>query len=503
MSKRILFPLVAALFACSGTAVSPTADTRPDTVSERDAGSDLDVESGLDVERDEGDVVEADAEQDSLDVGAGDTLSDVVEDADPDPRTPAERQRDWFIGAVNSGPADLTNEELASHFNDLFLSEVPVTTLRQVLVDLNRDLAPLTLVGSESSGEYSLQALVSARTGDRFVISVATEEFSPFRMTGLLIEPEFTVDPDLFPTSWDELLTRLAVAAEATNFLAAELLEGGECVAIAEASADDRLALGSAFKLYVLAALADAVATGDSTWDEPLAVREEWKSLPSGRMQTEAAGTEFELVHYATQMISISDNTATDHLIRRLGRETVEAIQAEAGHVDPSVNTPFLTTRELFLIKGALDDSARAAYLEMGSDDRRSYLDEVLVERELSEFRGWSQPLSVDELEWFASPNELCGVMSHLRDQSMQPATAAVADVLSANPGLGFGADWSFIGFKGGSEPGVLNFTWLLERADGHWFFLTFGLQDTGVPVDDAEPIHLALGAAQLLAAVE
>ena len=73
---------------------------------------------------------------------------------------------------------------------------------------------------------------------------------------------------------------------------------------------DEAGAIGSAFKLYVLGALARAVADGDATWQERLAIRDAWKSLPSGAMRDEPAGSAFTLRHYAEQMISVSDNTA-------------------------------------------------------------------------------------------------------------------------------------------------------------------------------------------------
>ena len=44
-------------------------------------------------------------------------------------------------------------------------------------------------------------------------------------------------------------------------------------------------AVGSAFKLAVLAALNDAVSAGDVRWDDVVRVRDEWRSLPTGPMQ--------------------------------------------------------------------------------------------------------------------------------------------------------------------------------------------------------------------------
>ena len=49
-------------------------------------------------------------------------------------------------------------------------------------------------------------------------------------------------------------------------------------------------------------------------------------------------------------MISISDNTAADMLIARLGRTAVEDALKTSGMADPSRDRPFLTSRESFTL---------------------------------------------------------------------------------------------------------------------------------------------------------
>ena len=119
------------------------------------------------------------------------------------------------------------------------------------------------------------------------------------------------------------------------------------------------LAVASAFKLYVLGALAQAVAEGRASWQEQLAISNEHKSLPSGGMGALAAGTRRSLRYFAEQMISVSDNTAADHLIARLGRGAVEKQLVALGNHTATLDEPFLTTREIFALK--LAASPRAA----------------------------------------------------------------------------------------------------------------------------------------------
>jgi hypothetical protein len=49
--------------------------------------------------------------------------------------------------------------------------------------------------------------------------------------------------------------------------------------------------------------------------------------------------------------LMVGCNTATDHLMALVGREAVEEIQPVMGHSQPAVNVPFLTGRELTILK--------------------------------------------------------------------------------------------------------------------------------------------------------
>ena len=106
---------------------------------------------------------------------------------------------------------------------------------------------------------------------------------------------------------------------------------------------DRRLAVGSAFKLAVLSALKEQIAAGKHSWVEVVHLRPEWKTLPTGVLQNWPDGAALTIETMASQMISISDNTATDGLIDIVGRDAVQ-------RYGPG-NDPFLTTRELLLLK--------------------------------------------------------------------------------------------------------------------------------------------------------
>ncbi|MCS7069608.1 MAG: serine hydrolase [Meiothermus sp.] len=210
-------------------------------------------------------------------------------------------------------------------------------------------------------------------------------------------------------------------------------------------NADAVLAVGSTFKLAVLEALRQQVEAGQRRWSDTVPLRPEWKSLPSGTLQNLPDGTPLSLEQYATQMISISDNTATDALIAIVGRAEVEKLSPR--------NRPFLTTREAFVLKNPqnrewllryrANPSARAALVSQLTS---------LPLPDVSVFAGG--PVAID-VEWFFSTRELCGLMAKVQ----------ALPLMSLNPGLANPADWQRVAFKGGSEPGVLNLTtWLTSR---------------------------------------
>lgn len=310
---------------------------------------------------------------------------------------------------------------------------------------------------------------------------LVVEQDAPYRISGLRITGVETL-----ATGVDELVADFAALDGTVNAWFAPL-DGGE--PLFARNADTPLALGSTFKFYVLAALQRAIAEGAYRWDDvvPLAAR----SYPGGIMQRWSRETPVTLSVLATMMMMISDNTATDGLIEILGRETLEA---EMRRTNPQTehSLPFLTTREFFEIK--TDPDLRERYAAADEASRRALLSEIEdretpLEAVSAAFAG--APLAIDRIEWFATPEALGRLLSEFTGPEAQPAR----DILATNPGglsANEAAHWNFVGFKGGSEPGVLNLTWLLQDKTGRWYIATVGWNHPGEPI--SQDTLLALG---------
>lgn len=260
------------------------------------------------------------------------------------------------------------------------------------------------------------------------------------------------------------------------GFLAASVSLDGTCDPVHEVASSTPRPIASQFKLFVLGALADRVADGRVSWEQTLTVENAFRSLgnsqESGSLQFAAPGTPVSVEEAATKMISISDNTATDMLMALVGREDIEE-QVRQRTANASANEPFPTTREMLLLHYVAGLADR--YLATPRGERDAFLASSVDPLPLSEIgSGFSvEPRYVDEIEWFASPDDLCRAFASLQVLSTEPALSpTLSAVLSREVG-GIGLDpseWPTVWFKGGSEPGVLTLGWLAINSDGDTF---------------------------------
>jgi len=114
-----------------------------------------------------------------------------------------------------------------------------------------------------------------------------------------------------------------------TVSLYAKNLDSGASVGIHES---DKVRTASTIKLPTLVALFDTVARGEAKWTEPLTVTAAEKVTGSGIIGSEISdGVQLPLRDVANLMIVLSDNTATNMIIQRIGADTVNAYLDKIG----------------------------------------------------------------------------------------------------------------------------------------------------------------------------
>ena len=409
------------------------------------------------------------------------------------PDTPAGDQLVWALTAAAEAPDD----EFASRFAPSFIAAVPVPQLREGIASI--DISSIDEIVSSTPTE--LAVLVAAAQGS-LLVTINVEPTSPFLITGLRADPGELPEA---PTTWEGVQHLFGEAGEVTSFLAAEVAEDGSAIPIEQFGAADAVPLGSGFKIYVLGALVQAVADGDIAWTDQLTITAELKSLPSGELQDRPDGSTVTVQEAAEHMIQISDNTATDMLIDRLGRDRVEAMLPVMGMgaVSQSRTLPFITTRELFTLKWGSPAATLDEYVKADRTRREQLL--AALPRELpgaADFDA-TRPVAIDAVEWFATADEIAAAHVWLDEFRDRPGFEPLTGILGDNPGVPLDPQtWEAVAFKGGSEPGVVFLGWLLHRSDGRRFVVVASATSSSSPVDELKAASAAQGIIGLLATV-
>lgn len=250
---------------------------------------------------------------------------------------------------------------------------------------------------------------------------------------------------------------------------------GGTCTRVAGTNADDNLPLASIFKLYVLLAVAEAVNAGRLNWDDQLLITPEAKAVGSAGFDKLRPGSHVSVEAAARQMISASDNMATDLLINRLGPGAVEHALVTAGHHDPAAMTPFPTTHELFTIGWGKPD-VREQWKQATPAQRASMLahtNEIPYEPDPERTRTPASPYGA---EWYGTAMDICRAHAALQAAAVGRA-ARVRDILSATPGIDLDrSKWPYIAAKGGNLPGDLSFSWYTTDRTGQGWVSSYQL---------------------------
>lgn len=316
---------------------------------------------------------------------------------------------------------------------------------------------------------YGAAALAAGMAGTRLPLVAAAQDATP------------AARPD-----WAAIDEQIATAAPDAALLAVELVDD-EIVPIHRFNADQILPIGSSFKLWILGTVAAQVEAGTLDWEQIVEIDDRYRSVPGGDLRYVDAGTPFTLRYLAERMIQKSDNTATDHMLFTAGRENVEQMMATMGVAEPGRNMPLVSTRELAMLKFAYPTDKLDTYYASGVDERRRILaDEIeAIPYEALADIEQSAPLEIDRVEWFATRDDLARTMAWLHTASQRPGLRQVAEIMALETQMPFdGETWPYVGFKGGSELGVLSGTWLMQRADGRHFVYSVGFRNLGGEID-------------------
>ena len=403
------------------------------------------------------------------------------------PSTPAGAQLRWLLGAV--AQPTIPDAVLRAHFDRRFLALFPPAELIRAVAGAGQ----VHLVSVTSSQARSLVVVVTDAASQRIQVSLTVDAHG--LISWFLPQPASAPVPS--PTSWAGVDKKGRSVAPEVRLLVAEVTDG-TCRPIHMVDAGTPAPLASVFKLYVLDALAEAIASGRVTWDEKLTITDQVKSL-SGTLQDKPDGTRLSVRDVADVMISISDNTAADMLIARLGRTAVEEALRTSGMADPSLDTPFLTTREAFTLMLHERPKLASRYLALGTAGRRALLASTVDRVPLASLDSSSLSTRRDlhSVAWFASASDVCRVYASLAEFARRPGLAGIANALAISDG-GLGLDrrqWPSVWFKGGSGAGALTLAYLATNPTGQSYVVVALTENPSTPIPETPAVLTLLSA--------
>ena len=246
------------------------------------------------------------------------------------PDTAAGAQLRWLLAATARLP--VSDGQVRAHFDAAFLAEDDAAVLNQSM----QAVTGAEVRSIQVSELNTVVAIVSARA------AAPTEVWLTVDSRGLISELRIspaTTGPT--PATLADVDAALRSVAPQVRLLVADV-SNGSCRTVHSIDPGTAAPIGAAFKLYVLAALGHAVASGTVRWNQPLTVTAQLKSLPAGELQNEPDGTQVSVLDTAAAMTSLSDNTATDMLINLVGRSAVEDALTTTGMANPALDRPLL-----------------------------------------------------------------------------------------------------------------------------------------------------------------
>ncbi|MGE2727711.1 serine hydrolase [Mycolicibacterium pulveris] len=359
---------------------------------------------------------------------------------------------DWPIGEVGVGTLAAPDEvdDIGVQLDKIWWDR-PFTVQG---VDIGAGQATLDVVNS-----YGVEQQITLRTDDAGMVDSLDVSLQP---------PEID--------SWSDIDAELTKSGARYSYQVSKVdLGARDCTVVAGTNTELSLPLASIFKLYVLLAVSEAVKAGTLDWTDPLTITERAKAVGSPSLEELPPGAQVSVRTAAQQMISASDNMATDLLIARLGPGAVERALVTAGHHDPASMTPFPTMHELFSVGWGKPD-LREQWKRASREGRAALLKQTNSRPYQPDPERTHAPASEFGAEWYGSAEDICRVHAALQAGAVEEA-APVKDIVSAIPGIDLdGSKWTYVGAKGGNLPGDLTFSWYAVDHTGQPWVVSFQL---------------------------
>lgn len=376
-------------------------------------------------------------------------------------------------------------------FTSAFLAQVPAAQFNAISAQLRtRHGAPQSVEGI--SGGVEGGGYVVRFGYERAIVSMQMYVAPDGRVAGLLITGIAPRGDSLTAVGTD-----FAALPGSVSWGVYRLTDRGQ-QRVAGTDDETPRAIASSFKLIVLGALDEEVRAGRRRWDEVAPLGPDVQGSATNGWPD---GAPMTLHSLAALMIEQSDNRTTDTLLHLIGRERVERFARARDALGGRYAYPLLSTIEVTALKAPALADLRARWEAGNEGERRRLLRDHAsqLNSNTADYGALGDgPQSIETVEWFASPRQMAGLLGWFATRASPTARA----ILSINPGISpvTAARFAEVGYKGGSEPGVIAMNLMMQDSAGSWTILTAAWNDPAAPVDDQRFVELVDRAAALSA---
>lgn len=289
------------------------------------------------------------------------------------------------------------------------------------------------------------------------------------------------------PAAWSRVDRQASSVAPHVAVVAAKMTASGQLQIVHQSGPTDARPLASMVKLYVLIAVAQAVQSGTLRWDQRLTLQSTDKAAGSGALIGAASGSTVTVQQAATLMIQISDNTATDLLIRAVGQSALAKAVASTGSSNAAKLVPFTTIRQDIWLEwstSAAAVQARARWAGASTQTRMSLMAPATAPGSpVPDATGAGTTARwQDGLGYFASALDIAKaqvVLARLvRQKGLEPLQS-ILDV--TRTGITTPTSWRQVSFKGGTVMGVQTGSWYARTTSGDEVLVVMASSPGGV----------------------
>ena len=414
-----------------------------------------------------------------------------------------ERLRDFFrLVAQDEAVA------IEDVFDDAFFAHTPRERLGQILGELREASGgSLSFVRVLKANDELLGVELVDANGTPWTAGLQLAQGSE-RLVALDInaQPPRAEGVKVYDT-WGEVLADVRAIDAELSFAVRRIGAAGLRTPVALHESERVLNIAQIGQLFLFGGAANAVASGEASWEDPVAMNASLRSLPPSEYAQADDGTSYALGEYLVGAGALRDSAAADAGLSAVGRGAVRAYYESVVKEPPAHAYPWLSMRDYTLLKLFSSEQGRERYAQSDEQARRATLagvpDTADLSLDLAERIGaWQSDRAIDRIGWFASADDLVRTLADLASRSaavsgMKPLERA----LLAKAGVSLTSEvWPVQVVKVGGEPGVFAFASLLRRFDGQTFSVVMLLNDQEGTSDWREAERIALGAIDLLA---